>query len=103
MSHERAAGLRPPGGIESNGQILQWRLFNEFPYSRPRLVLFPAGSFVIEMNVRGKTYVIEYVAGRGYGLSKRRRVGYGWQPVDEPFDTLPALESGVRKLMTNGA
>lgn len=84
---------------ESSAQMLQWRLFNEFPYSHPRLTWFPAGSFVIEMNVRGRTYVIEYVEGLGYGLSRLRRNGYGSKPVDETFGTMQELESGVRRLM----
>ena len=50
-----------------------------------------------------ETYVIEHVVGRGYGLSKQRRVARGGRAVVEAFETLPELECGVRGLMTSAA
>ena len=84
--------------IKVNGQLLLARLSNEFPESSPQLVKFPSGSFIIELEVRGEAYVIEFVVGQGYGLSKRKRTGYAWRGV-ETFATLSELERGLRKLL----
>ena len=54
---------------------------------------------MIDVEVRGETYVIEYVVGKGYGLSKQSGAVFGWEGVDEAFGTLAELELGVRKLM----
>ena len=82
-----------------SGQQLLARLASEFPQSNPRLVKFTSGSYLIDLQVRGKAYIIEYVVGQGYGLSKQSRSGYGWQGVDEAFENLSELERGVRDLM----
>jgi hypothetical protein len=82
-----------------NGQLLLARLSNEFPGSNPQLVKFPSGSFIIDLELRGETYVVEFVVERGYGLSKRKRTGYTWRGV-ESFETFSALEHGLRKLLT---
>jgi len=55
---------------------------------------------MIDLDVHGETYVIEYVIGKGYGLSKQSGTVFGWEGVDEAFETLSELELGVRILMT---
>ena len=82
-----------------SGQLLLSRLSSEFPDCEPRLVKFVSGSFLIDLKVRGKAYVIEYVVGQGYGLSKQKGRVYGWQAVDEAYDTLAELESRVLELL----
>lgn len=82
-----------------SGQLLLSRLSSEFPESSPRLVRFPSGSFIIELEIRGAPYVLEYVFGKNYGLSRRARGGYAWKAV-QPFDSVSDLEQGVRKLVT---
>jgi hypothetical protein len=86
--------------VELSGLILVSRLSSEFPGSNPRLKEFPSGSFMIDLVVSGENYVIEYVVGKGYGLSKQSGAVFGWEGVDEEFETLSELELGVRKLMT---
>jgi len=81
-----------------NGQLLQAHLSSEFPESSPQLVKFSSGSFIIDLEVRGEAYVIEFVVGQGYGLSKQKRTGYAWRGV-ETFGTLSELERGLRKLL----
>jgi hypothetical protein len=83
-----------------SGQLLLARLTSEFPQSNPRLVKFNSGSYLIDLQVRGKAYLIEYVVGQGYGLSKQSGSGYGTQGADEAFENLSELERSVRKLMT---
>ena len=82
-----------------SGQQLLARLSTEFPESSLQLVRFPSGSFIIDLEVRGEAYVVEYVIGRGYGLSKRKQTGYAWRGV-KTFETLPELERGLRSLVT---
>jgi hypothetical protein len=82
-----------------SGQLLLAQLSREFPESGAQLVKFSSGSFIIDLEVHGEAYVIEFVVGQGYGLSKRKRTGYAWRGV-ETFKTLAELESRVRKLMT---
>ena len=82
-----------------NGQLLHARLSSEFPQSSPRLNEFPSGSFMIDLDVRGEPYVIEYVVGEGYGLSKQKRATFGWEEVDESFETGEDLERKLRKQM----
>lgn len=82
-----------------SGELLLSRLVSDFPQCHPRLLRFPSGSFLIDFEVRGATYIIEYVDGQGYGLSRQRGKRYRWEFVDEAFRTLPELEDSVRKLM----
>ena len=55
---------------------------------------------MIDLVANGENYVIEYVAGKGYGLSRQREAVFGWEGVEEEFESLSELELGVRKLMT---
>jgi hypothetical protein len=82
-----------------NGQLLLTRLSNEFPESSAQLVKFPSGSFIIDLELRGEAYVVEFVDGQGYGLSKRKRSGYAWRGV-ETFKSFSELERSLRKLLT---
>lgn len=82
-----------------NGQILQARLSSEFPQSSPRLKEFPSGSFMIDLQMRGEAYVVEYVVGQGYGLSRQKGASFGWEGVEESFETIEDLERAVRKVM----
>ena len=83
-----------------SGELLLSRMNSKFPESGPELLRFPSGSFMIECQVRGITYVIEYVDGQGYGLSRQRGKRYRWEFVDEAYRTLADLEEGLRKLMS---
>jgi hypothetical protein len=85
-----------------SGQLLLSQLSREFPESGAQLVKFSSGSFIIDLDVHGEAYVIEYVVGQGYGLSKRKRTGYAWREV-KTFRTLLELECGLRKLKTTSS
>lgn len=54
---------------------------------------------MIDLNVRGEIYVIEYLVGKGYGLSRQKGATFGWEGVEECFESVEDLELGVRRLV----
>ena len=82
-----------------NGEVLRARLSAEFPRTNPRLIAFPSGSFMLDLDMRGETYVIEYVAGLGCGISKQSDATFGWEGVETVLETTAQLENRIRDLM----
>jgi hypothetical protein len=82
-----------------DGKSLQRRLLVEFPQCKPVLLEFPSGAFMIDLVVRDEGYVVEYLVGHGFGLSKLKTAVFGWEGYEESFDTAEALEHRIRKLV----
>jgi hypothetical protein len=91
--------VTPVKAVNMNGQPLQARLSFECPHSNPRLTEFPSGSFMIDLDVHGEVYVIEYVVGQGCGLSRPSTATLGFEGAEGQFETVEDLVGRIRRLM----
>jgi hypothetical protein len=73
-----------------------------FPASHPKATSFPSGAFMIDVTVGEEVHVIEYLPNLGFGVSRRDTAGFGWEGVENQFESLAAAESYVVKLLQNG-
>jgi len=76
-------------------QDLYSRLLKDFPESRPRLTEFPTGAFMIDVQIKGVSYVAEYLVGQGYGFSRTQEATFGWEGVERAFPTIEALADHI--------
>jgi len=63
---------------------------------------FPSGAFMVEIDVRGKAYVVEFLPGMGLGVSNRDRAVFGWEGVDTAFETVDGVVECISKLQQSG-
>jgi len=83
----------------SRGELLRNRIQRRFPSCGPRLVEFPSGAFMIDIDLQGETYVVEYVPRFGtYGLSKMSTATFGWEGYEEDFEVPDALMDRIEIL-----
>jgi len=83
----------------AEGRLLSARLRAEFSEISLKLIEFPSGAFMIDLNIRGEIYVIEQIGGQGYGLSRQKDATFGWEGVDHQFDDIDTLCLCIRQLL----
>lgn len=56
------------------------------PQTDPKITSFPSGALMLDVNVRGRKYVLEYFPSlHGFGVSSVDSATFGWEGVDEQF------------------
>jgi hypothetical protein len=70
-----------------------------WPEYGPIVSEFPSGAAMLDLMVRGIRYTAEYFPGPNrYGLSKTATATFGWEGVEQSFDTAAALENAIAQL-----
>ncbi len=70
------------------------RLSSRFPESNPKLTPFPSGAFMIDLEIQKEALVIEYLPSFGkFGVSKLSTAVFGWEGVENAFDTADEVEA----------
>jgi hypothetical protein len=75
-----------PGRTIANRVRLRW------PSLPVKLDEFPSGAFMLDLELSGETYVVEYLPSFGkYGLSRLSTASYGWEGFEEEFSDVEHL------------
>jgi hypothetical protein len=75
------------------------RVLARFPRSNPKLTGFSSGEFMIDLEIRGEALVIEYLPSfEKYGVSRVSTAVFGWEGVENTFDTFEEVESYLTEI-----
>jgi hypothetical protein len=80
------------------GKFLCSRLVTAHPALQAQYLEFPSGAFMIDLTVAGEPYMIESI-GCEFGLSRQKTAVFGWEGVEERFESADALERRIRELV----
>ena len=82
------------------GKALTERLRLRFPVINPRLTAFPSGAFMVDINLDGNSYVVEYLPSIGVlGLSRLDTAVFGWEGFDEALSTEIDLQARIEEIL----
>jgi hypothetical protein len=74
------------------------------PQTDPKVTSFPSGALMLDINVRGRKYVFEYVPSlNGFGVSSVDSATFGWEGVDVQFEDFDSAKSYLLGLVTGSA
>jgi hypothetical protein len=82
--------MRPP-----DEYLHRW--IEQHPAMSPKLTTFPSGAFMIDVNIDGEAQVLEFVPGRGFGISRKKTAMFGSEGVEHEFATFDEAEAYIHK------
>lgn len=85
--------------VRTDARVITERLTQLFPQCHPTLDDFPSGAFMIDLVIGGKVFVVESVGSDKFGLSIQETAVFGWEGVDQLFETIEGLEQRIGDLL----
>jgi hypothetical protein len=85
--------------LEEEIRALYCQIGREFPRNSTRLEIYPGGAAFLDVKVGTETYVMEYHANVGIGISRISTATYGWEGYEHSFDNFRSAREHLLALL----